>query len=714
MAKAFFSNHWYRVADLQPRLRSHARIVRHQYRGQTWYVLDDPSTQRYHRFTTDSHLPIGLMDGRRTVQEIWEIACERLGDNAPTQDDMIVLLGQLNAADVLDCDVPLDVRELLTRYDREQMKKWQQRAASVFSWRIPLFDPERFLQATLPVVRPLFSVGGAAVWLAVVVPAIVLVAIYWTDLSNDFLGRTLAPQSALIVWLVFPLLKALHELGHAYAVKVQGGEVHDMGVMILVVTPVPYVDASAASAFPGKWHRVLVGAGGMLVEVFLAAIAVYVWVAAEPGLLRAVAYNVIAIAGISTVLFNANPLLRFDGYHILVDAIEIPNLRQRATTYFRYLVERYGFGRRDAEPTTASPGERRWFVGFNILSFLYRVLVTIGILMFLASTYFWLAVILGAIAMIAWILLPVARGIHFLAMSPRLRGVRFRAVAATTAATLLVLALLFIPMPFRTMTEGVVWLPEESYVRPETEGFVERVVAASGSVVKTGDPLVVLRNDEVRAGKAILEGQVRESRARYAQALANDPVKAAIVREDLRYKERDLARATERFEALTVRARTNGTFVVPAPENAPGRYAGRGELLAFVVDLETVTVRAVVTQGMIDRVRQRTSGVEVRLAERIDQPVAASVRRIVPAASDQLPSRALGSEGGGLIPVDPRDANGAKAVLSVFQVELDLPLASGLVNAGGRAYVRFDHGKAPLASQWYEEVRRLFLSRFNA
>ena len=714
MAKAFFSNHWYRVAELQPRLRSHARILRHQYRGQTWYVLDDPSTQRYHRFTTDSHLPIGLMDGRRTVQEIWEIACERLGDNAPTQDDMILLLGQLNAADVLDCDVPLDVRELLTRYDKQQMQKWQQRAASIFSWRIPLFDPERFLQATLPMVRPLFSWGGAVVWLAAVVPAIALVAIYWTDLSNDFLGRTLSPQSAMIAWFVFPLLKGLHELGHAYAVKVHGGEVHDMGVMVLVVTPVPYVDASASSAFPSKWHRVLVGAGGMLVEVFLAAIAVYVWVAAEPGVLRAVAYNVIAIAGISTILFNANPLLRFDGYHILVDAIEIPNLRQRATTYFKYLVERYGFGRRDAEPPAASPGEKRWFTGFSILSFVYRVLITIGILMFLASAYFWLAVILGTAAVVAWILLPVARGIHFLAMSPRLRGVRFRAVAATAAAALLVLALLFVPMPFRTMTEGVVWLPEESYVRPETEGFVERVVAASGSVVKTGDPLLVLRNDEVRAGKAILDGQVREARARYAQALASDPVKAGIVREDLRYKERDLARAAERVAALTVRARTHGTFVMPAPDNAPGRYAGRGELLGFVVALDTVTVRAVVTQGTIDRVRQRTAGVEVRLAEQIDRPVAATLRRIVPAASDQLPSRALGSEGGGLIPVDPRDANGARAVLSVFQIELDLPLTSGLVNAGGRAYVRFDHGSAPLASQWYEEVRRLFLSRFNA
>jgi putative peptide zinc metalloprotease protein len=714
MAKAFFSNHWYRVADLQPRLRSHARIARHQYRGQTWYVLDDPSTQRYHRFSPDAHLPIGLMDGRRTVQEIWEIACERLGDNAPTQDDMILLLGQLNAADVLDCDVPLDVRELLTRHDKERLKKWQQRAASIFSWRIPLFDPERFLQATLPIVRPLFSWGGAVLWLAVVVPAIALVAIYWNDLSNDFVGRTLSPQSALIVWFVFPILKALHELGHAYAVKVFGGEVHDMGVMVLVVTPVPYVDASAASAFPGKWHRVLVGAGGMIVEVFLAAVAMLVWVAAEPGLLRAVAYNVIAIAGISTVLFNANPLLRFDGYHILVDAIEIPNLRQRATTYVRYLVERYGFGRRDAEPPAASASERTWFVGFNILSTAYRVLITFGILMYLAGGYFWLAVILGTVAVIAWILLPVARGIHFLAMSPRLRGVRVRAVGATAAVLLLVVALLVVPVPFRTMTEGVVWLPEESYVRPDTEGFVERVVAASGSVVKAGEPLLVLRNDEVSAGKAILEGQVREARARYSQALAVDPVKAAIAREDVRYKERDLARATERVAELTVRARTHGTFVIPAPENAPGRFAQRGELLGFVVDLDTVTVRAVVTQATIDRVRQRTSGVEVRLAERIAQPVAASVRRFVPAASDRLPSRALGSEGGGLIQVDPRDSGGSKAMLSVFQIELELPLFTGLVNAGGRAYVRFDHGKAPLASQWYEDVRRLFLSRFNA
>jgi putative peptide zinc metalloprotease protein len=287
-------------------------------------------------------------------------------------------------------------------------------------------------------------------------------------------------------------------------------------------------------------------------------------------------------------------------------------------------------------------------------------------------------------------------------------------MAATAAAVALGLILLSVPMPNRTLAEGVVWLPEESYVRPETEGFVERVVASSGGTVRAGDPLLVLRNDEVRAGLAILQAQVREAQARYAQALPTDPVKAAMLAEDVRYKQRDLARARERVEALTVRARTNGTFVIPSPDNATQRYAKRGELLGFVVDLDTVTVRAVVTQGTIDRVRQRTSGVEVRLAEQIDRPVAASLRRVVPAASNQLPSRALGSEGGGSIPVDPRDQAGATAVLSIFQIEIELPAFSGRVNAGGRAYVRFDHGRSPLAAQWYEDLRRLFLSRFNA
>ena len=164
------------------------------------------------------------------------------------------------------------------------------------------------------------------------------------------LDRVLVPENLLVMWLVFPVLKLAHEFGHAFAVKTRGGEVHEMGVMIMVLTPVPYVDASSAWAFRSKWQRIRVGAAGMMVELFIASLALFLWLSAEPGVFRGVLYNVILIAGISTVLFNANPLLRFDGYYILMDWLEIPNLRQRSTQYWAYLAERYLFGRREAEP----------------------------------------------------------------------------------------------------------------------------------------------------------------------------------------------------------------------------------------------------------------------------------------------------------------------------------------------------------------------------
>src|SRR5262249_62290953 len=164
-------------------------------------------------------------------------------------------------------------------------------------------------------------------WLAVVLPAIVLPAVHWGDLTRDIVDRLFSARTLIAVWLLFPVIKALHELGHAFATKTFGGEVHDMGVMLLVFTPVPYVDASSASGFENKWRRALVGAAGMIVELFVAALALYLWLAAEPGLLSAVAYNTILIAGVTTLLFNGNPRLRCDGYEILAGLLEITDLR---------------------------------------------------------------------------------------------------------------------------------------------------------------------------------------------------------------------------------------------------------------------------------------------------------------------------------------------------------------------------------------------------
>jgi len=206
---------------------------------------------------------------------------------------------------------------------------------------------------------------------------------------------------------------------------------------------------------------------------------------------------------------------------------------------------------------------------------------------------------------------------------------------------------------------------------------------------------------------------VRELQARYDAEKPVDQVKAGIVLEELSFAREDAARASQRAAELTIRSGTAGTFVVPAPEDLPGRFVKQGERLAFVVELGIITIRTAVPQGAIDLVRFHTQRVEVRMAERLTDVTQGAIRRLVPGATEQLPTTALGSEGGGQIVVDPRDPKGVTAVQKVFQVDIELPASAARLNVGGRAYVRFDHGWQPLAVQWYLALRQLFLARFN-
>jgi putative peptide zinc metalloprotease protein len=714
MATTIFSASWYRVAALKPKLRTHAQIHRHEYRGETWYVLQDLTMERFLRFSPAVHLMIGMMDGERTVEEIWRYGCSRLGDEAPTQDEMIQVLTQLSRADVLQCDVTPDAAELLQRHEEQTRRQWRSRVFSLFSWRFPLFDPERFLCRFMPVVRPLFGWFGAVLWLAVVVPALVLVAAHWSDLTMNVLDHVLVPQNLLFLWLLFPLIKAFHEFGHAFATKAFGGEVHEMGVMLLVLTPVPYVDASSSWAFRDKWKRVLVGAAGMLVELFLAALALFIWLTAEPGIVRGIAYNAIFIAGISTILFNANPLLRYDGYYILADWIEIPNLRPRSSAYLGYLCERYLFGNPSAETQPATPEEKIWFVGWGVLSFFYRIVVVVAILIYLAEYLFSLGALLAAAAALVWGAIPVVKGLHFLFSNPRIHLVRSRAIAVSAAVVLLIAGLIgLLPLPYRSDAEGVIWIPDEAFVRAGAEGFISNVSVQPGARVRKGDTLISLANPALSAQEQVLAAQLRELQARYVQHLLTDPVKAETTQDEIRYTQNRLARVREQLDELTIRSGAAGTFVVPAVEDLPGRFAKKGELMGYVVELDTVTVRTVVSQATFDLVRARTRGVEVRLSERISETVPAVVRRIVPGASEKLPTRALGTAGGGEVALDPSDRHGLTAIQKVFQIDLQLSSQTKLINLGGRSYVRFDHGWAPLGVQWYRKIRQLFLSRFN-
>ena len=715
MAGEFFSASWYRVERLKPRLRSHVELTRHQYRGRTSYVLQDRASERFHRFTPAAYRLIGLMDGRHTVRAIWESATAELGDEAPSQDDVIQLLAQLHSSDLIVCDVLPDTGELTERADRIARRQWASRWSNLFAWRRPLCDPDRFLSALMLVVRPFFGWAGLLLWLCLAGLGVALGGLYWSELTHDVFAQLSTPYSLVALWLLFPVIKLLHELGHGVMTKAFGGEVHDLGVMLLVLTPVPYCEASAAWAFRDKWQRVLVGAAGMMVEVALASLALVIWINAEPGLIRVLAYNTIVLAGVSTLLFNLNPLLRFDGYYILMDWLEMPNLRARATAYLRYLCERYLFGAREVSRPDATAGERAWFIGYGVASTLYRFMVTVAILLFLGELSPLLGILFAVMTAVGMLLVPLGKGLSYLFTSPSIRLVRGRAVAITVGSVaLLIGGVCVAPVPFHTLAEGVVWVPDESVVRAGTDGFVRQIVAQPDSLVQPGEVLFITEHPRIQAETLVLVARVKELQARFAEQRPTDLVKAAIIEEELAYARDQLARMQRRLDDLAVRSRAAGQFVVTAPQDLPGRFVKQGDVLAHVVERRHLTVRTVVPQADIDLVRTQAAAVEVRLADRVHARYRAAVTRLVPSAVTELPHAALGTEGGGAIVTDPTDTQGVRTVQRVFQVDLAVPEEVGLVHAGERVHVRFAHGWVPLADQWHRHIRQLFLSRFNA
>lgn len=714
MSAVLNSDVWHRVAALRPRLRSQARLYRHCYRGEVWYLLQDPATGRVHRFAPTARLVIAAMDGQRSVEALWHLACRHLGEEAPTQDDMVQLLGQMHGADLLQTDVTPDTAEVFQRSERERKASVRRHWSNPMAVRLPLWDPNLFLERLGALARPVWGRWGALAWFAVVLPALLLLPPHWGELTQNFSDRVLAVDNLLLLWLIFPLIKLLHELGHAFATKAGGGEVHDLGLMFLVLVPVPYVDVSAATVFKSKYHRALVGAAGMLVELFIAALAFYFWLLVEPGMVRAALFNVMLVAGVSTVLFNGNPLLRFDAYYILADLIEIPNLAQRSQRYWAYLAERYLFKLDDAQAPTGSPTAMAWLLVYGLVSSIYRVLVSIGIALFVAGKFFIVGVILALWALASMVLLPLFKALRYLAYSHRLERRRLRAMTVVGClVSAVLLFMLVVPVPYRSQSEGVVWLPEEAMVRASGSGFFEELLVEPGTRVRLGTPLLRLDDPTLKAEHALAEARVRELEATYLVEFVASPARAEIVRERLQGEQATLVRLRERLADLTVRAGSDGVFALPQAADLPGRYFRKGELLGYVAERVLSRARVVVTQAEVDLVRRATAKVELRLAQHLDQVLTGQIVREVPAGEARLPSAALAVAGGGAFAIDPQDSQGTRTFERLFQFDIDLPLDWRQELFGQRVHVRFDHYWEPLAVQWYRSLRRLFLSHFH-
>ena len=713
MKQALLSGHWFRVAQLKPALRPQVRVQRHVYRGAVWYVLHDLGSGENFRFNPAAYALIRELNGTRSMQQVWDALVARNHENLPTQAEVVQVLGQLNAADLIRVDGSPDVAELLERGHKRRRKQRLSRILNPLSLRLPLWDPDQVLSTAAAWLRPSPLPVWLLLWTVAGIAAMVLAAAQWGELTRDFNQRLLEANNLWLLVVVFPLLKAAHELAHGFAVKRGGGEVHEMGLMFLVFYPVPYVDASAAHAFPSRWQRAWVAASGMAAELALAILALFLWLVLEPGIPRAIAYNVAVLGSVTTLLFNANPLLRYDGYYVLSDLLEIPNLAPRSTRYWQYLATRYLFGIRDGQLFPATRGERRWFLFYAPAAYGYRLGVTIGIAWFIGQQYFVVGVLLGAWSLLAGFVVPLGKALAALFTDPRflMRARRVWLVLGGTVGT--TAALLFVlPAPHHTRVEGVLWLPDEAAVRAATDGFVERV-QSSGTTVRAGDAVIGTANPLLLARVEQQRAKVEEVQVRVNAVWRSEPAQAEQLAQTLAHEKTNLQRQEDEVRKLAARAGAAGELLIERAADLPGRFVRRGEVLAYVMGEHAPLVKFVVSQADVDFVQHDLRSVEVRFVDDLARVVPATLLRSVPKATTELPSAALGQSGGGRVPVDPRDEQQRTALENVFEFEAALPAQLRAPYLGARAYVSLEHSPEPIGLRWWRAARRAFLSNMG-
>lgn len=713
MARPLLSANWYRVKDLRPRLRRHAEVHRQSFRGEIWYVIEDHAAASYQRVSQAGYRLVGMMDGKRTVDQIWRSAAETLGDDLPTQDETIQLLMRLHAAEILHVDIPADMTRVTERGQNLRRKKAMQSIRNPLALRIPIFDPDRFLRATMWFMRPLTGWLGAILWLGIVAFGVSLAALHWESLSHNVADRAFTVGNLLLALATYPLIKACHELGHAYAVRRWGGEVHEIGVMFLVFMPVPYVDASAATAFRSKWRRAAVAAAGILVEMFLAAVAMILWTMLEPGLLRAAMMNVILVAGISTLLFNGNPLLRFDGYYVFSDLIEIPNLGSRANHHLIYLAQRYLFGLDDVKSPAVAPGEAFWFVTYGIAALLYRMVIMFGIVLFVASRFFEVGLALALWSFVLVIVMPVLKGLWFVLTSPRLDRRRAHAILVTATIALAFGWLLFSrPAPYASIVEGVVWPPEHTYANAGSDGFVTEMLARPGETLAPGAAILRIADPLLDARVELLQARVKEMSLRRLAVAPEDRAALDIASQELGLAQQELALATDLRGEQILKSPGGGRLAFVTAEELEGRFVHKGQTLAYVVGRDDPVIRVAVPQSTVDLVTRRLAGIELRLASDLGTTHPARILRAVPQATTRLPSAALAVSGGGRIAADPTQT-GAHSIEPLFLFDIAPQDQVQLSHLGERVYIRFDYARMPIGQQIWRAMRQIFLRDLN-
>ncbi len=715
-----YSDTWHLVASVRACLRSSVRAHKQIFRGEEWVVLRDSLGSEFFRVTAAAYAFLSRMDPKRTIDEVWSDVIEADPELSLTQEEVVQLLGQLHLSNLLQFDRGAAAASLFERHTERRSREIKALVMGFLSIKLPLFDPDRVLEKCLPLIRGVFGPVGACIYAVLVLLGLKALADQSDHLFDQSAGL-LAPANLGLLYIGMVLAKLVHEFGHAAACKRFGGEVHKMGVMLLMFAPLPYMDATASWGFRSRYQRLLVGASGVLSELAVAAVAALIWAHTAPGVVNALAYNVIFVASVSTVLFNLNPLMRFDGYHMLVDYLDVPNLFQRSRDQLKYLAERWVLGVKNVQPVARTATEAWMLPVYGALSLGYWVVLMSTIIFFIAEQYLDLGVALAWVLFFTSAVLPLFKFSKYLLVSPKLHHQRWRTGGITLGILGISLGVLAaVPMPDRVRVKGVMQATFSRELYSEAGGALVQLVAQPGQWVTAGQVLAHLENPELAFEIASAQQQREHLLAQELQAIASSVANIEPIERQREATEQKIAELLRQQQALTVIAPIEGIWSATELDASRGQWVPRGGSLGTVVDDREWRFVAVLPQINTHLFEAGLLATEIRIRGQQEFNFESAKTDVMPFEQGLLPSPALGMPGGGEIAVQPNDPKGLTAAEPFFRIQALLPPPTA---AGSDQDLRRLHGRvgtmritlphSPLLFQWERSLRQFLQRRFR-
>jgi putative peptide zinc metalloprotease protein len=635
-------------AGFLPRLRPDLTIVEQLFKGEKSFVVKDPTTRKYFRFGSVEIAVMRCFDGHRTPDEIARALAEQ-GIRIPART-VEGFARKLSSIGVLERTLVERTTLELERLRAERRRRRQPKLfrGELMRMRWAMGDPDALFDRVLPAIRWCFTPAFLAVSVLLFVAYFGVLAARWDEFSHTvsqlYSFSNLTFGAVVVLWCTALAVILIHELGHAFTCKYFGGEVHEMGFMLMYFQPAFYCNVNDAWSFPEVRSRLWVTAAGGWIQFVAAGLAALVWAIARPGTLAAeIAVAAMLVGGATTILTNMNPLIPLDGYFVLTDWLEIPNLRQRGQAYVGWWVRRHLL-RLDMPEPSVSEREKRVFLIYGSLAACYTALLFTVIGMLVVG---WSRAALGALGVVLALAMILALARHGIAewgraillalrtrRAERKRRRSWKRIAFVAAVVVLIAGVVMALIPWNLTSSGrFVLAPVRTFdlVAPDS-GILAEVFVLEGTRVPAGAPVArivdrSLERELVAAARVVDSLSVGASRARSV----NQTAIAAQLDDQRAAASARLSGLQARIDALTLRAQWRGVVTTPRVEEQAGRRVGFGTRILTIATVDSLEARVALDGAGATRVR---AGQSVKLITYADPAsrVEATIDAVSPAA----------------------------------------------------------------------------------